>query len=72
MAVDSKEYWRKREEDNLKKNLKTEDEYVKTIHGYYDYMMDQVLNDRTLGEFERQAGILGKTIKDNAQELTQS
>lgn len=67
MAVDSKEYWRKREEDNLKKNLKTEDEYVKTIHGYYDYMMDQVLNDRTLGEFERQAGILGKTIKDNAQ-----
>lgn len=72
MAVDSKEYWRKREEDNLKKNLKTEDEYVKTIHGYYDYMMDQVLNDRTLSEFERQAGILGKTIKDNAQELTQS
>ena len=67
MAVDSKEYWRKREEDNLKKNLKTEDEYVKTIHGYYDYMMDQVLNNRTLGEFERQAGILGKTIKNNAQ-----
>ena len=159
MAVNSKEYWRKREEENLKKNLKTEEEYIKTINGYYDYMMDQVqkeingfytkyakkegitlaeakkrvseldikayerkaekyvrdkefsdeaneemmlynatmkinrlemlkanigmelvdgfndlqkyfgqvLNDRTLGEFERQAGILGKTIKDNAQ-----
>ena len=25
------------------------------------------INDRTLGEFERQAGILGKTIKNNAQ-----
>ena len=25
------------------------------------------INDRTLGEFERQADILGKTIKNNAQ-----
>ena len=42
MAVNSKEYWRKREEENLKKNLKTEEEYIKTINGYYDYMMDQI------------------------------
>lgn len=159
MAISSKEYWRKREEENLRKNLKTEEEYIKTINGYYDYMMDQVqkeingfyakyakkegitlaeakrrvseldikayerkaekyvrdkdfseeanaemrlynatmkinrlemlkaniglelvdgfndlqkyyeqvLTDRTLSEFERQAGILGKTIKNNAQ-----
>lgn len=159
MVVNSKEYWRKREEENLKKNLKTEEEYIKTINGYYDYMMDQIqkeingfyakyakkeeitlaeakkrvseldikayerkaakyvkekdfseeantemrlynatmkinrlemlkaniglelvdgfndlqkyfdqiLTDRTLEEFERQAGILGKTIKNNAQ-----
>lgn len=159
MAISSKEYWQKREEENLRKNLKTEEEYIKTINGYYDYMMDQVqkeingfyakyakkegitlaeakkrvseldikayerkaekyvrdkdfseeanaemrlynatmkinrlemlkaniglelvdgfndlqkyyeqvLTDRTLSEFERQAGILGKTIKNNAQ-----
>ena len=42
MAVNSKEYWHKREEENLKKNLKTEEEYIKTINGYYDYMMDQI------------------------------
>lgn len=40
--MDSRQYWRHREEENLKKNLKTEAEYVKTINGYYDYMMDQV------------------------------
>lgn len=40
--MDSKEYWRKREEENLKHNLKTEAEYLKTINSYYDYMMDQV------------------------------
>lgn len=157
--MDSDEYWKKREEENLKKNLKTEAEYVKEINSYYDYMMDQIqkeingfyakyakkegitlaeakkrvskldieeygrkaakyvkekdfsaeanaemrlynatmkinrlemlkaniglelvdgfndlqkffdqiLTDRTLDEFERQAGILGETIQDNAQ-----
>lgn len=38
----SREYWRKREEEHLKGNLKTEAEYTKEINGYYDYMMDQV------------------------------
>lgn len=157
--MDSREYWKKREEENLKNNLKTEAEYAKEINSYYDYMMDQIqkeingfyakyaknegitlaeakkrvskldieeygrkaaryvkekdfseqaneemrlynatmkinrlemlkaniglelvdgfndlqkyfdkiLTDRTLDEFERQAGILGKTIRDNAQ-----
>lgn len=40
--MDNKEYWRKREEENLKHNLKTEAEYLKTINSYYDYMMDQI------------------------------
>lgn len=40
--MNSKEYWRKRELENLKKNLKTEEEYIKTINGYYDYMLDQI------------------------------
>lgn len=157
--MDSREYWRKRETENLRNNLKTEAEYIKTINGYYDYMLDQIqkeingfytkyankegitlaeakkrvaeadikayerkaakyvkekdfskeaneemrlynatmkinrlemlkaniglelvdgfdglqkyfdqiLTDRTLSEFERQAGILGKTIQNNAQ-----
>lgn len=30
-------------------------------------LSDQILTNRTLSEFERQAGILGKTIKNNAQ-----
>lgn len=157
--MNSQQYWKKREEENLKKNLKTEAEYTKIISGYYDSMMDniqkeingfygkyaktegitlaeakrriskldieayerkaakyvkekdfskeanqemrlynatmkinrlemlkaniglelvdgfdglqkyfdQILTDRTLSEFNRQAGILGKTIQNNAQ-----
>ena len=40
--MDSKEYWKRREEENLKKNLITEEAYIKQINGMYDYMMDQV------------------------------
>ncbi|SHK31233.1 minor capsid protein [Hespellia stercorisuis] len=39
--MNSADYWKKREAENLKKNLKTEEEYAKTISSYYDYMMDQ-------------------------------
>ena len=35
--MNSQEYWKKREEENLIKNLKTEAEYVKEINSYYDY-----------------------------------
>lgn len=38
----SKEYWRKREEENLKRNLKTEEQYIKEINEIYDYMLDQI------------------------------
>ena len=38
----SKEYWRKREEENLKKNLKTEEAYIKEVRSCYDYMMNQI------------------------------
>lgn len=40
--MNSREYWKRREEENLKKNLITEKEYIKQINGIYDYMMDQV------------------------------
>lgn len=39
--MSSADYWKKREAENLKNNLKTEAEYTRTINGYYDYMMDQ-------------------------------
>lgn len=40
--MNSREYWKRREEDNLQKNLTTEKGYIKQINGIYDYMMDQV------------------------------
>lgn len=38
----SKDYWQKREAENLKKNLKTEEEYSKAINDCYEYMMDNI------------------------------
>lgn len=38
----SKEYWQKREAENLKKNLKTEEEYSKAINDCYEYMLDNI------------------------------
>lgn len=38
----STEYWRKREEENLKKNLLTEEEYVQHVHDILDYTADQI------------------------------
>lgn len=40
--MDSREYWRQRETENLARNLKTEAEYTKELQGYYDSMMDQI------------------------------
>lgn len=41
-------------------------ELVDGFDGLQKYY-DQILTDRTLSEFERQAGILGKTMRNNAQ-----
>lgn len=55
----SKEYWKRREEENLKKNLKTEEEYAKTINSYCDYMMDQIQKeiDGFYAKYARKEGI---------------
>ena len=34
--MDSKSYWKNREEENLRSNLKEEEEYVKEINRIYD------------------------------------
>ena len=71
MAVNSKEYWRKREEENLKKNLKTDEEYIKTINGYYDYMMDQIQKEINgfYAKYAKKEGITLAEAKKRVSEL---
>lgn len=40
--MNSQEYWKKREWENLQKNRKSEAEYQKEIDAIYDYMLDQI------------------------------
>ena len=55
----STEYWRKREEENLKKNLLTEEEYVQHIHDILDYTADQIQREINgfYSKYARQEGI---------------
>lgn len=71
MAVNSKEYWRKREEENLKKNLKTEKEYIESINGYYDYMMDQIQKEINgfYAKYAKKEGITLAEAKKRVSEL---
>lgn len=43
--MDSKSYWKNREEENLRSNLKEEEEYVKEINRIYDRMMVQITKE---------------------------
>lgn len=67
----SKEYWKRREEENLKKNLKTEEEYAKTINSYYDYMMDQIQKeiDGFYAKYARKEGITLAEAKKRVSKL---
>jgi len=40
--MNSRDYWKKREAEQLARNIRDEAQYIKVINGYYDYMMDQV------------------------------
>lgn len=55
----STEYWRKREEENLKKNLLTEEEYVQHIHDILDYTAGQIQREINgfYTKYARQEGI---------------
>lgn len=55
----STEYWRKREEKNLKKNLLTEEEYVQHVHDILDYTVDQIQKEINgfYTKYARQEGI---------------
>lgn len=71
MAIISKEYWRKRELENLQKNLKTEEEYIKTINGYYNYMMDQIQKEINgfYAKYAKKEGITLAEAKKRVAEL---
>lgn len=67
----SSEYWRKREEENLAKNLKTEAEYAKEIQQTYNYAMDQVQKeiDSFYAKYADKEGITITEAKKRASKL---
>lgn len=67
--MDSREYWRKREEENLIRNLKTEAEYIKAINGYYDYMLDQIQKEIN-GFYTKYAKAEGITLAESKRKVS--
>ena len=67
--MNSHDYWKKRESENLKHNLKTEEEYAKTIDSYYDYMMDQCQKEIN-GFYTKYASAEGITLVEALQSET--
>lgn len=69
--MNSREYWRKREEENLANNLKTEADYIKELHSYYDNMMDQVQKEINgfYGKYARKEGISLAEAKQRVSKL---
>ena len=67
----SSEYWRKREEENLAKNLKTEAEYAKEIQQTYNYAMDRVQKeiDSFYAKYADKEGITISEAKKRASKL---
>ena len=56
----SSEYWRKREPENLRKNLKSEAEYAKEIQQTYKFAMDQIQReiDSFYAKYAKDEGIV--------------
>lgn len=42
MSANSRDYWKDREEENLKKCIKEEAKYIKELNNTYDYMLRQI------------------------------
>ena len=69
--MDSKTYWKNREEEYLKKNLKTEEEYKKEITRIYDRMMVQItkeINDFYV-KYAKKEGITMSEAKKRVKKL---
>lgn len=59
----SSDYWRKREEENLKANRKSETEYEKAINDTYKYMLDQIQKEIN-GFYAKYARTEGITLSE--------
>lgn len=59
----SSDYWRKREEENLKANRKSEAEYEKAINDTYKYMLDQIQKEIN-GFYAKYARVEGITLSE--------
>lgn len=69
--MDSREYWKNREAENLKKNLKTEETYKRTVNGYYDYMMDQAQKEIN-GFYAKYAKKEGLTLSEAKKKISKT
>lgn len=70
-TIDSKTYWKNREEENLQSNLKEEEEYVKEINRIYDRMMVQItkeINDFYV-KYAKKEGITISEAKKRVKKL---
>lgn len=70
MASNS-EYWKKREQENLRKNLKSEAEYAKEIQQTYNFAMDQIQKeiDSFYAKYAKDEGITIAQAKKRASKL---
>ncbi|MBC5999007.1 minor capsid protein [Clostridiales Family XIII bacterium BX16] len=70
MATNS-EYWKKRERENLRKNLKSEAEYAKEIQQTYNFAMDQIQKeiDSFYAKYAKDEGITIAQAKKRASKL---
>ena len=59
----SNNYWRRREEENLRANRKTEAEYEKAINDTYKYMLDQIQKEIN-GFYAKYARAEGRTLSE--------
>ena len=70
MATNS-EYWKKREQENLRKNLKSEAEYAKEIQQTYNFAMGQIQKeiDSFYAKYAKDEGITIAQAKKRASKL---
>ena len=69
--MSSQEYWKNREEENRRKNQKTEAEYERELREIYDYMMDQIQREINgfYAKYAKQEGITLAEAKKRASKL---
>lgn len=70
MAVDSKEYWRKREESQKALYISEEEKYTRIINGYYDYMLDRIQKEIN-GFYAKYAKSEGLTLSEAKKKVAQ-